>query len=203
MAAVDYQKNSLGWQWEQGTRRMGEWWEQRFSRLGDADLPDLSQWSSPEWLARGLFALIVGGLVGWLGWHLWKLLRPQWQRWRQRQGFYGPGAMAAPHPSADQLMRQAQHFQRQGDYQAACRALYLGFLQWLADRPQPHQSSPQQPSRTDGEYGQLLEPEPQAAAGQVLLKTHERLCFSSAPVTEADYRACEEAYGRYTQGRAD
>lgn len=207
---VSYQRNSPGWQWEQLLRRLGESWDRFWQNLGNntpSDLAPWLQWSMPEWLARGLFALIVGGLVGWLGWHLWKVLWPQWQRWQQQRSGRSTQATsaAAPQLSYRQWQDQAQLFQQQGDYRAACRALYFAFLQWLADRPAP-EPIPPDPSRTDGEYGQLLTQNPKTSKrsqspqnGLLLLQTHERLCFSDAALTEADYQACAQAYRQEIQ----
>ncbi|MGA1624651.1 MAG: DUF4129 domain-containing protein [Prochlorothrix sp.] len=219
MIQGDYQRNSPGWQWEQTLRRLGESWDRFWQNLGDRDLnlPDITPWSPPEWILRGLFALILGGTLGWLAWHLWTRLWPRWQQWmRSRQAqtamqFHPP----APQRRRQQWLEQAQRSQRQGDYHAACRALYFAFLQWLADRPDSDRI-PADPSRTDGEYHQLLsqpwlQPDrsapvapsrsrpPAHPGGPLLLQTHERLCFSRDSLTEADYQACAQAYRQATE----
>lgn len=217
---VDYQNNSPGWQWEKLLHRLGEAWDRFWQDLEVPEaLNSLPSWSLPEWFLRGLFVLILGGLAGWLVWNLWKVLWPQWQQWqRQRSGRSPAPAPNTPALNRQQWLDQAQTLHQQGDYRAACRALYFAFLHWLADRPHPDPIPPD-PSRTDGEYRQLLtqiansasihptsplnaNPNaigPAATPGNLLLQTHERLCFSSADLTEADYEACEQAYHQEIQ----
>ncbi|MGA1262857.1 MAG: hypothetical protein ACO331_02980 [Prochlorothrix sp.] len=241
---ASYQKNSPGWQWEKLLHRFGDAWDRFWENLEVPEaLNNLPSWSLPEWSLRGLFGLIIGGLVGWLGWNLWKVLWPQWQQWQRQRSGRSPAPVANTAPlNRQQWLDQAQTLRQQGDYRAACRALYFAFLQWLADRPPPT-TNPADPSRTDGEYRQLLTqnarksprsspqaPRPTASSpkqaktqprpdrhppvpttaptpidsastpnGLLLLQTHERLCFSSADFTDADYQACEQAYRQETQ----
>lgn len=199
-APATFQEQSPGWRWHQTFQRLGEWWEyQGRSQTSPDDpwLPDTSGWAVSDGLARGLFFLLVGGLVGWLGFRLVVLLRN-----RGLPGLASPGRNLSPRSpqplGAAQWFAQARRHHQQGDYQAACHALYWAFLHSLAQPRPPRQSIPLDPSRTDGEYGELLSRSRYRKAGQVLLKTHERLCFSDDRATPEDYGACEQAYRQLT-----
>jgi hypothetical protein len=88
-------------------------------------------------------------------------------------------------------LRQVQAFQRQGNYAQACRALYMAMLQRLDDTKQV----PQQASRTDGEYLQAIQTLNQPTPYQVLITTHERVCFDdNSTISSATFERCQQAY---------
>lgn len=195
MAAADmageFAKNSPDWQIQRSLRQAGEWIE--WVLFGDsANRPSFSRWMLPEWVLQGLFWLIVGLLATWALWWFVQWLRPYWETFQRQQG-----RAIAPCPStqppdltAAEWLAKSQAAQRQGDYREACRALYHAALHRLSDR---HQISPL-PSRTDGEYLSLVNALPNARPYRVLIRTHERLCFSPAPISAAAFEQCERAY---------
>lgn len=189
--AGEFAKNSPGWQFQRSLRQAGEWIE--WVLFGNnPNRPNFSGWIPPQWVLEVLFWLIVGLLAIWTAWLLVQWLRPYWEAFQQRQE-----RAIAPHPTAQtpdltvaEWLAKSQAAQRQGDYREACRALYHAALHRLSDR---HQISPL-PSRTDGEYLSLVNALPNARPYHVLIRTHERLCFSPAPVSAAAFEQCERAY---------
>ncbi|MFQ3616945.1 MAG: DUF4129 domain-containing protein [Cyanobacteriota bacterium] len=189
--AGEFAKNSPGWQVQRSLQRAGEWIE--WVLFGDnPNRPDFSGWIPPEWVLQGLFWLILGLLGVWVGWLLVQWLRPYWEAFqlRQRRAIAPAPAPQVPELTAAEWLARSQTAQRQGDYREACRALYHAALHRLSDR---HQISPL-PSRTDGEYLSLVNALPNARPYHVLIRTHERLCFSPAPVSAAAFEQCERAY---------
>ncbi|GAB4438248.1 MAG: DUF4129 domain-containing protein [Cyanobacteria bacterium J069] len=190
-AAGDFAKTSVGWQVQRSLRQVGEWIE--WVLFGnDSDRPDFSGWLPPDWVAQGLLGLLLAALASWAGWQAYQLLRPYWDAWRRQSGGAIAPQVPAPTPalSAAEWLARSQTAQRQGDYDAACRALYQAALCRLSDR---HQIAPLS-SRTDGEYRRLVRQLPQAQPYDLLIRTHERLCFSPAPVSAAMFEQCERAY---------
>ncbi|MEG4349975.1 DUF4129 domain-containing protein [Microcoleus sp. LAD1_D3] len=61
--------------------------------------------------------------------------------------------------------------QQQGKYRQAYRCFYMALLQRLNDAG----TVVYQPSRTDGEYLQLIEQLPQPAPYETLIKIHQQL----------------------------
>jgi hypothetical protein len=189
--AGEFAKNSPGWQLQRSLRQAGEWIE--WVLFGDSpDRPNVSGWIPPAWMLQGLFWLIVGLLATWTAWLLVQWLRPHWEAFQLRQGRAIAPAPAAQVPdlTVAEWLARSQAAQRRGDYREACRALYHAALHRLSDR---HQISPL-PSRTDGEYLSLINALPNARPYHVLIRTHERLCFSPAPVSAAAFEQCERAY---------
>ncbi len=189
--AGEFAQNSPGWQLQRSLRQAGEWIE--WVLFGEnPNRPNGLGWTPPEWVLQGLFWLIVGLLATGALWWLVQWLRPYWEAFQRRQ------ARAIARPSTDQVpdltaaewLAKSQAAQRQGDYREACRALYHAALHRLSDR---HQIS-LLPSRTDGEYLSLVNALPNARHYYVLIRTHERLCFSPAPVSAAAFEQCERAY---------
>ncbi|GAB4467567.1 MAG: DUF4129 domain-containing protein [Elainellaceae cyanobacterium] len=189
--AGEFAKNSPDWQLQRSLRQAGEWIE--WVLFGNnPNRPSFSGWIPPGWLLQGLFWLIVGLLATWTAWLLVQWLRPYWEAFQLRQGRAIAPAPAAQQPdlTVAEWLARSQTAQRQGDYREACRALYHAALHRLSDR---HQISPL-PSRTDGEYLSLVNALPNARPYHVLIRTHERLCFSPAPVSAAAFEQCERAY---------
>jgi hypothetical protein len=59
--------------------------------------------------------------------------------------------------------------------------------------------APHQPSRTDGEYLQLVQQLPQSQSYQALIATHEQLCFNAEIVPE-NFSQCQQAYQEIAGG---
>ena len=130
MSAGPYASNSLGWQLRQTAQRVSQWLEYQLAQLNPDINPPTPQWPWITALGRGLFWTLAVGLALWLSWLLYRRLLTDWRR---------PGVAmgSAPVPPADSThslhhwWQQAQAAARQGHYEAACQALYLGALQRL------------------------------------------------------------------------
>lgn len=198
MSAGTFEKTNLGWQIQRFQQQVGEWLELQFSNLF-SDIPEVDwpsiggEWGWLVWLFKGLFWIILGLLVSWLVWQLlgkWPVLFYRFQL-RRRNGNIEPAARANRSITADVWLVQAQEFQRQGNYRQACRALYLAMLQRLNDTG----VVPGEPSRTDGEYRQLLQQQSRHVQPyQTLIATHEAQCFGDADATLDDFNRCQQAY---------
>jgi hypothetical protein len=182
-----YDKNSIDWQIQQLQQRLSEWWERLTIPSGQVDVPD---WSLPEWLFRSVFWFIVVVLAVWVGFRLYQLLRPYLNlNWLER-----PQPVAQKSSPTDLTVAEWLHRSRtlaqQGNYREACRALYLATLQRLHDID----LIPSQPSRTDGEYLDMLQTMPNPRPYEVLMQTHEQLCFSNTDISREAFDRCEQAY---------
>ena len=189
MAAGSFEKNSFDWQLRQLQQQFMEWLERLFATPSGASNDPGFQ--LPDWVLRGLFWLILIGIASFLGWQLYRLLRPyladrflQLGR-RQRDSQPQPEQLSL----ADWLER-SRTAQQQGNYREACRSLYMAALQQLSDR----RLIDQEASRTDGEYLRLLPTLDRAQPYQVLIQTHERLCFSQADISVEQFDRCWQAF---------
>jgi hypothetical protein len=193
MASLPHRTNSLAWQTRQGFQRLGEWSEYQFSRL-NIDGPDVPKWPWLEPLARGLFWLLVVALGVWVGWLLYQGLMAYLNR-PQRQGVdQSATPSAAALQRAAYWWREAQRLAQQGDYTAACKALYLAGLARLNET----ETVLYRPSRTDGEYLDCMAAQP-SRPYELLIRTHERLTFGEALATEETYQRCRRAYQEIAQ----
>jgi hypothetical protein len=192
----NFQDNGLGWQLQQLRRRIGEWIEVQFSfpEWDGIDGPDPV--TLPEWITQAAFWIITTLLLIWVLRQLVIGLRPyaqQWQMpWDRRDRTSPSSSSDLP---ASHWLQQALRYQQQGNYAEACRALYLATLQQLHEA----QTIPQQHSRTDGEYLKLVNQLPQPRPYQLLIRTHERLCFSRTPITGEIWQRCRRAYEEITK----
>ncbi|HEY9691551.1 MAG TPA: DUF4129 domain-containing protein [Oculatellaceae cyanobacterium] len=194
MATEEFEKTNLGWRLQQLQQQLGEWIELQFTKR---NIPD---WSIPEWLknllfhswlSKAVFWGIVAFLVTWIGWQLWRV--------------WGSSLSALPGKlrnldqqstnkvrelTVSDWLKRSQTFQRQGNYSEACRCLYMAMLQQLNDTG----IVPHQPSRTDGEYLQLIQDLPEYGSYETLLTTHQQLCFGNAEISTAEFEQCQQAY---------
>lgn len=186
----DFEKNSLDWQLHLWQLRIAEWLDRLFQPSDDRDAR-LPNWSFPEWLLRSLFWAIAIALILWALWQLYTILRPYIGMYvLGRKGQQTPSQPAAKPVAVSEWMQRSRSFAQQGNYREACRALYQAGLQKLDDT----KLIPNQLSRTDGEYLNCLQALPNPRPYQVLIRTHERLCFSHADITAETYNHCEQAY---------
>ncbi|NJL19938.1 MAG: DUF4129 domain-containing protein [Leptolyngbyaceae cyanobacterium SM1_3_5] len=183
MTTEAFQQNSLDWQLRLFSQRVGEWVE---VRLADTQLPVPNVQISPDWIVT-LCWIILAAIALWLIWQLVNLLAPQL---RQVQVSRSQPQVAARSLSAAEWLKQAQQQQQQGNYREACRSLYLAMLQRLDET----QQIPIAASRTDGEYSQCVRQLSQPQLYQLLIQTHEQVCFGSQPITIENFRSCQQAY---------
>lgn len=200
--AAAFRQSSPGWLWEKTLRRSGEAIAYWFQRLDLPDPPELPDWSLPQWLIDLLlldpwqWMLLLILLALGLGYWLYRLLRPyarRNRRWRLSQG-RSPEPATLP-GSLDHWLNEAQRHRQAQRYGEACRALYFALLFTFDET----QTIPQQASRTDREYLHLSRDFPQASASQLLLETHEQLCFSSVPASDALFQRCWQAFQQLSQ----
>lgn len=193
MPAESFEATNFSWQLQLLRQQAGEWVALQFRQMSSNYAPD---WDGsglwpPDWVLQTLAWVCLTGLALWLGWLLrpWlRLLVNKLQR-SPRRSSLSP-ATQTPLRSPAEWWQLAQTWQRQGNYTEACRALYLAMLQHLNDA----QLVPQQASRTDGEYWQLVQRLPQPQPYQVLLRTHEQLCYGLTPISAEAFDRCQQAY---------
>ena len=195
MSADAFEKTSWVWQGSQFQQQVGEWFEYQLSRF-DWALPKFSpQWSISPWMLKLLnfiFWLLLGLFLVWVGWRLWRELRPYFNSWLAGHNSTNSQAKTAENElSVTECLTRSQEFSRQGNYRQACRYLYFAMLQHLHGQGiLPHKSS-----RTDGEYLQLLRMFVTSIQPyETLMTTHEQLCFGNAEISADNYEHCQQAY---------
>ena len=196
MSDIIFKQNSLGWRSHLLHQRIQEWWEWQVSRLVDnaPDVPILDL--DAEWirlLIKVLLWSITAAISVWLTWQLWLLFRPYFRTWQkqQQQSRQLPNQPKVNQLSVNQWFERAQEFQKQRDYRQAIFCLYQAMLQQLSDRDIIPNSS----SRTDREYLKLIQKSQIAPlpSYQLLLNTHEQLCFTDQDADESLWQACQQA----------
>lgn len=197
MSDTIFKQNSLGWRSHLLQQRIQEWWELQSSRLADntRDVPILDL--DAEWirlLVKFLLWSITAAILVWLIWQLWLLFRPYVRTWqKQQQQFRQLSEQQTERElSINEWLERSHNFQKQRDYRQAIFCLYQGMLQQLNDRA----IIPNLSSRTDGEYLKLIKqsqisPFP---SYQLLLNTHEKLCFSNQNADESLWQRCKQAF---------
>ena len=199
MSAEAFEKNNWGWQWQQWQQQAGEWIELQFSQM-QPNVPHVPGVALPEWLGELLWRLVQGTfwltlvvLVTWLGWQVWQLWGHSVTAFPSLWRNLAEKTQAVPvrEVSLSEWLRRSQEFQRQGNYQEACRCLYMAMLQRLNDTG----IAPHQPSRTDGEYQEVVQYLEPNQPYELLLATHKRLCFGNAEITPEIFAQCWDAYG--------
>ncbi len=198
MTIGDFEKTSWGWQLSQLQQQVGEWLELQTSRF-ERSLP-LSKWSLPRWsedLIKAIAWLLVPLSLVWLCWQLWRLLQPYLYFFvSQTRNSTDKITTQASELSVAAWLKRSQTYFSQGNHRKACRCLYMATLQRL------HESAiaPHQPSRTDGEYLQLVQQLPQFQSYQTLIATHEQLCFGDVEILPETYNSCQQAYREIARG---
>ena len=194
MSAGSFRQDGIGWRYNTIKQRLSEWLEYKLSTL---DLDSDFDGSDYIWLWQVikffLWSLIAIALV-WITWQLWLLLRTYWKRWKRendRYASYTPQAPTVRLSSTDWIER-SQTARIEGNYRQAIFCLYQAMLQLLDERG----VVPAKTSRTDREYQRSLlaaEISPRQPY-ELLLSSHQRLCFSSAEATQSMFEECRQAY---------
>ena len=208
MLALTYQQNSFSWRIELLKQRLGEWWERLIIKL-EKNLPDSPKWDwnklDQEWLKqliKLMFWSIVAAITIWLTWQLWLWLRPHYLRWqRSRQQLSNLDyPKTRPTLSTNQWVIKSREYQKQRDYRQAIFCLYQAMIQQLSDRQIINNS----PSRTDGEYISSINQLNlnQVNAYELLLSTHEKLCFSQQVASKNLWDECQRAFQNLTENNS-
>jgi Domain of unknown function (DUF4129) len=203
MSADAFEKTNWGWQFSQFQQQVAEWVEYQFSRFDNA-LPNLpGGWSiDQKWLVNllnFLFWLVLALFLIWLGWRLWREFSPYFYSWLATTGNSSTSNQKIPPSelSVADLLARSQQFYHEANYREACRCLYLAMLQNLHSKA----IAPIQPSRTDGEYLQLLRTSVSPIQPyETLITTHEQLCFGNAEILPDNYQQCQQAYEEIVNG---
>ena len=192
MTTGEFEKTNWGWQWSQLQQQVGEWLEFQLLRF-DSSLPKVPEWSFPKWaveLMKVFALLLLGLLLVWQCLQLWRVLKPY------LYSYLSPAGSASRVPTwenqltVETWLQRSQAYFSQGNYREACRCLYMASLQQLHNRA----IAPYQPSRTDGEYLQLVNQLPQSQSYQTLIMTHEQLCFGNVEILPETFAQCQQAY---------
>ncbi|MBW4563040.1 MAG: DUF4129 domain-containing protein [Mojavia pulchra JT2-VF2] len=196
MSTDAFEKTSWNWQLSQLQKQVGEWLEYQFSQFQSA-LPQWPQeWAISPWLGKllnVLFWFSLGLLLVWVIWRLWREFGPYVYSWLSRGGNHtrSKSQINSSELSIASLLARSQELYHQGNYREACRYLYLAILQRLHDAG----VVPHKPSRTDGEYLQLLSSSVMSIQPyETLITIHEQLCFSDAEILPENYEQCQQAY---------
>ncbi len=195
MSAGSFKQDGLGWHIDLIKRRIGEWIEYKASQL-DTDSWELG-WIKSRLLWQivkfGMWLLLAILLV-WLTWQLWLILRPYWKRWQRKNN----RSLIIDKPTNTPKLSQADWLERsqaariEGNYRQAIFCLYQAMLQLLDERGIIAARS----SRTDEEYRRsLLEQDLSSLqAYELLLSSHQRLCFGRAQADRSLFEQCQQAY---------
>jgi hypothetical protein len=194
MSAESFKQDGLNWRFNLIKQRFSEWIEYQTSQLD----PD---WDLKSWQLKLLWQiikfclwLIITILLVWMTWQLWLLLRLYWKRWQRKSA--SQSTVKAPvkitQLSAADWVERSQSAKVDGNYRQAIFCLYQAMLKLLDERG----IIPTQPSLTDREYQQsllkiLISP---LTPYELLLSTHQRLCFSTAEADKALFEECQQAY---------
>lgn len=189
------QRTSVPWELRQAGKNLSEWIQLRLAQQEPADAP-LPNFAFPAWLGPLLFWSAVAGGVIWLAWLIVQVI----DRYvKNRQPRPASGAVEFLTPPEEHTvaawLRRAKQFEQAGNWQAACRALYLAALQLLHDR----EWIPHQPSRTDGEYLQAIRTLRKPRPLQMLIRTHERSLFGGEALAADNVQRCRQAYEEIAQ----
>jgi len=192
MSESSFDKTNLGWQLRQLQQRIQEWWELKTPQnIPNVKLP--SWFNSPIlWaIAKAAFWLILALLAVWASWQIWQLLRFYIHNFKKRNQTTDESANTTIKDlSVAEWLLRSQKLQQQGKYRQACRCLYMAVLQRLNDGG----IAVHQPSRTDGEYLQLIQQLPQPAPYETLITIHEQLYFGNTEASSSIFEQCQQAY---------
>ncbi|MGK7949366.1 MAG: DUF4129 domain-containing protein [Xenococcaceae cyanobacterium] len=194
MSAEKFKQNGLGWQVDLLRQRIDEYIEFKVSQLS-ADIPRLEFLQSELFwqIVRVILWSITAILLVWISWRIWLLLRFYLRRWqRQKQTNNSTITMVTSKITVAEWVARSQEYGKQGDYRQGIFCLYQAMLHLLEDRAIIERQS----SLTDREYRRSLQnlQLSQLQTYELLLSTHQRLCFSSAEASKSLFEQCLQAY---------
>lgn len=192
MSESSFEKTNLGWKLGQLQQQVQEWWElQTAPNLPNINLP--SWFDSPilRAIAQAAFWGILALLAVWMTWQIWQQLRFYIHRFQKQHQITDVSAQQTiKNLSVAEWWLRSQKLQQQGKYRQACRCLYMAVLQRLNDAG----TAVHQPSRTDGEYLQLIEQLPQPAPYETVIRIHQQLYFGNVQADASTFEQCQQAY---------
>ena len=195
MSAGSFKQDGLGWRIDLIKRRIGEWIEYKTSQL-DTDSWELG-WLKSRLLwqiAKFCIWLLLAILLVWLTWQLWLVLRPYWKRWQRKNNYSSIIDKPTNTPKFSQAdwLERSQAARIEGNYRQAIFCLYQAMLQLLDERGIIAATS----SLTDEEYRRSLLKQDLSSlqAYELLLSSHQRLCFSRAQADRSLFEQCQQAY---------
>ena len=196
MSAGAFKQDGLGWRINLIRQRFGEWSEYRLSQLDtDWDLefiPFKLLWRIVEFCLWSIIALILV----WMLWQGWLLLRLYWRRWQRNSSHLAPIVAPAVTPtlSAADWIERSQTARIEADYCRGIFCLYQAMLSLLNER----EIISIQPSYTDEEYRRsLLQKQISPLQPyELLLSSHQRLCFGRAAADRTLFERCQQAYNQ-------
>ncbi|MEL7037229.1 MAG: DUF4129 domain-containing protein [Cyanobacteria bacterium J06592_8] len=195
MSENSFQKDSLGWQLQQLQQKISEWRELQTAQA----VPNLPQIDLPLWgnnpiiltIAKTVTWLLFAGLLSWLAIQIIKILNPYIYDIRNRIKLTTKTReKLETELSITAWLNQSKKFQQIGNYREAFHCLYMAMLQRLNDR----EIILHQPSRTDGEYLELIQNLSQPQPYQKLFMTHQELLFANLEVSASLFQECQQAY---------
>ena len=190
----NFEENNWSWQLQQWGQQFGEWWElqtQGWGRnLSKFTLPDwLKNLGLPAWIYQLILWICLGIILLWLSWQFIRFGIPYLQKIAGKSLPLANSTAKSKQLKAQKWLQRSQKFQAQGNYTEACRCLYFALLQHLDEVGM----IPQQDSRTDREYRQLVTPLPDDSLYQILINTHEELCFGLQTISPEKLTQCHQA----------
>jgi Domain of unknown function (DUF4129) len=193
MSESSFDKTNLSWQLGQWQQQVQEWWELKTTQIEPPKLKLPSWLDSPIWwaIAQAIFWVIVTLLAVWASWQIWQLLRFYIHNFKKRNKTTdGSAQTTIKDVSVAQWLLRSQKLQQQGKYRQACRCLYMAVLQRLNDAG----IAVHEPSRTDGEYLQLIQQLPQPAPYETAIAIHQQLYFGNVEASASTFEQCQQAY---------
>jgi len=189
-----FEENNSIWQLQQWGQQLGEWWELQTQKLaGDPSRNGLPDWLKnlglPDWAYQLILWIALGVILTWLSWQLLRVGIPYLKKMLPRYTQAHTSRPQARPLKMQKWLERSRQFQAQGNYTEACRCLYFALLQHLDEK----EIISQQESRTDREYRQLITPFPDHSLYQILLTTHEELCFGLQSMSPETLAQCHEA----------
>ncbi|MEG4801871.1 DUF4129 domain-containing protein [Microcoleus sp. ARI1-B5] len=192
MPESSFDKTNVNWQVGQLQQRIQEWWELKTPQ-NTPNIKFPTWFDSPIWwaMAQAAFWLIVTLLAVWATWQIWQLLRFYIHNFKKRNQTTDASAKKTSQDlSVAEWLLRSQKLQQKAKYRQACRCLYMAVLQRLNDGG----IAVHQPSRTDGEYLQLIQELPQRGPYETVIAIHEQLYFGNTEASPSIFEQCQQAY---------
>ncbi|NES71111.1 MAG: DUF4129 domain-containing protein, partial [Okeania sp. SIO2D1] len=168
---------------------------QTTAKLPEVDLPSWLDNPIILMIAKAMAWLLFAFLLSWVAIQIIRLLNPYiYSIGNQINLTTKTREKSQLELSVTAWFNQSQKYQKIGNYREACRCLYMAMLQGLNDRG----IISDLPSRTDGEYLELIQQLSEPRPYQKLFITHQQLLFGNLEVSAAVFAECQQAYQQIT-----